>query len=283
MDFALAAVACDCCPVHLRPGMGSGGPVRRRPSRRPSINSARSLRSYNAEAQPRMRRRVEALTDKKGWTGEDREERALTLSRGRTPRRTRHARQRTPDQGRSTRSAEHRTGPRLQPSWPRLKAASLELLAVMKAKAAYLDDKIEREVGPAPVQAAPQRPRRRLPKLTPAEPRSKLPARPQSGQASSRLRRSRLCHRPVPSRRAKTAPSAKPDGIGIPRRSPSFRRKRQRAEPRRGEGRRLRHRRRAVYAAARDLRCRRMRATRSTRSAKRRAASSGRSRPISPA
>lgn len=112
-----------------------------------------TLRAYNIEAQPRMRRRLEALADKKGWTGEGREDRALTYLEdgrlGELDTRANELLSKVDQLGRPAADGSYDCSRLAE-----IQAASIEMLAVMKAKAAYLDDKIAREVGPSPVQAA---------------------------------------------------------------------------------------------------------------------------------
>jgi hypothetical protein len=105
-----------------------------------------SLRGYNAEAQPRMRARLTALAEKKGWMGEDREERAmLYLEDGRLGEldtRANDLLSKVDQLGRSNPDGSYDCSKLAE-----IEAASIEMLAVMKTKAAYLDDKVEREVG----------------------------------------------------------------------------------------------------------------------------------------
>jgi hypothetical protein len=111
-----------------------------------------TLRSYNAEAQPRMRTRLTALADKKGWTGEDREERAmLYLEDGRLGELDTRANEllsKVDQLGRPNADGSYDCSKLTE-----MEAASIELLAVMKTKAAYLEDKVEREIGPAKSEA----------------------------------------------------------------------------------------------------------------------------------
>lgn len=111
------------------------------------------LRTYNGEAQPRLRKRLVALADKKGWSGDDREDRALAyLEDGRLSE--------LDTQSNDLLGKIDQLG-RPDPKDPidcakltEIEAASAELLAVMKAKTSYLEDKIAREVGPDPAAAA---------------------------------------------------------------------------------------------------------------------------------
>jgi hypothetical protein len=112
-----------------------------------------SLRGYNAEAQPRMRARLTALAEKKGWTGEDREERAMFyLEDGRLGELDTQANEllsKVDQYGKPNSDGSYDCGKLAE-----IEAASIELLAVMKTKAAYLDDKVAREIGPAKAEPA---------------------------------------------------------------------------------------------------------------------------------
>jgi hypothetical protein len=110
------------------------------------------LRDYNAEAQPRMRKRLNALADRKGWKGEGREERALAyLEDGRLGELDTQANDLLSKVDQFGRPAADGTYDCSKLS--EIEAASVEILAVMKTKTAYLDDKISRELGPAPAAA----------------------------------------------------------------------------------------------------------------------------------
>lgn len=110
-----------------------------------------TLRTYNAEAQPRMRARLTALAEKKGWTGEDREERAmLYLEDGRLGELDSTANEllsRIDQLGRPNADGSYDCSKLID-----TETASIELLAVMKTKAAYLEDKVAREIGPAKLE-----------------------------------------------------------------------------------------------------------------------------------
>ncbi len=106
-----------------------------------------SLRNYNGEAQPRMRARLTALAEKKGWSGEDREERAMVYLEdgrlGELDTRANELLSKVDQLGRASADGSYDCS-RLAD----IEAASIEILAVMKAKAAYLEDKVAREMGP---------------------------------------------------------------------------------------------------------------------------------------
>jgi hypothetical protein len=112
-----------------------------------------SLRTYNAEAQPRMRQRLSMLADKKGWSGEGREERAMIyLEDGRLAELDRRANEllsRVDQLGLPAADGSYDCS-----KLAAIEDASIEMLAVMKAKAAYLDDKIALEVGEPKKEAA---------------------------------------------------------------------------------------------------------------------------------
>ncbi len=107
-----------------------------------------TLRGYNSEAQPRMRARLTALAEKKGWTGEDREERAmLYLEDGRLGELDTQANEllsKVDQLGRAGSDGSYDCSKLAE-----IEAASIEILAVMKAKAAYLEEKVAREIGPS--------------------------------------------------------------------------------------------------------------------------------------
>jgi hypothetical protein len=136
-----------------------------------------TLREYNAEAQPRMRQRLNALADKKGWAGEGREERALAyLEDGRLGELDAKANEllsKVDQLGRPAADGTYDCS-----TLAEIEAASVEILAVMKAKTAYLDDKIAREVGPAAPAATAQ----------PTEPATPVPpanAEPPAGKVAA--------------------------------------------------------------------------------------------------
>ncbi len=143
-----------------------------------------SLRTYNAEAQPRMRQRLSLLADKKGWSGEGREERAMIyLEDGRLAELDRRANEllsRVDQLGLPAADGSYDCGKLAE-----IEDASIEMLAVMKAKAAYLDDKIALEVGETkpkgvaaamPVPAAEPAAKVVAPAATPPAPGAATPA-----------------------------------------------------------------------------------------------------------
>jgi hypothetical protein len=168
-----------------------------------------TLRNYNAEAQPRMRARLTALADKKGWTGEDREERAmLYLEDGRLGELDTRANELLSKVDQASRPGAD--GAYDCSKLAEIEAASIEILAVMKAKASYLEDKVAREVGPpagsgsppSPAVTAAATPEPQIKAAAPAEPAGKDAAAPQTAK--------RDVAREQPT--GKT-PTSQPDGI----------------------------------------------------------------------
>ena len=114
-----------------------------------------ALRGYNSEAQPRLKKKLAALKDKKGWNDartdeETREllydERIATLDR-----RADELLTKIDTLGRPEPSAKPDCG-----NLGELEASGQELLSVMREKSAYIDAKIERELSgasPAPEKA----------------------------------------------------------------------------------------------------------------------------------
>lgn len=174
-----------------------------------------ALRSYNAEAQPQMRARLTALADKKGWTGEDREERAmLYLEDGRLGELDTRANELLSKVDQASRPGAN--GAYDCGKLSEIEAASVEILAVMKAKAAYLEDKVAREIGPAPAAAADAGP---APPPTVARPRYPDSAAPSTAEAKSQSggktgEPASVAKRDVqkPQNTAK-APAVQPDGV----------------------------------------------------------------------
>lgn len=166
-----------------------------------------TLRNYNAEAQPRMRARLTALAEKKGWTGEDREERAmLYLEDGRLGELDTQANELLSKVDQASRPG---TGDAYDCSkLAEIEAASIEILAVMKAKASYLEDKVAREVGPVAGAAPPPSPAA----AAPPEPHGKAAAtaEPAAKEASAAQTAKRDVAREQP---AAKAPASQPDGI----------------------------------------------------------------------
>ncbi len=108
--------------------------------------AAAALRGYNGEAQPRMKQKLAALKTKKGWDDETYEERSREiLHDGRTAALDTRA-----DELLTKIDTLGRPEPGTAPvcaDLSELKASGQELLAVMREKTAYLDAKIDRELG----------------------------------------------------------------------------------------------------------------------------------------
>lgn len=156
-----------------------------------------TLRGYNSEAQPRMRARLTALAEKKGWTGEDREERAmLYLEDGRLGELDTQANEllsKVDQLGRAGSDGSYDCSKLAE-----IEAASIEILAVMKAKAAYLEEKVAREIGPSTSAeaAAPAPPPAAVAKADPT------PAKPATPAAVA------TPNVPKPEQKPKTPPAA---------------------------------------------------------------------------
>ncbi len=143
-----------------------------------------SLRKFNSEAAPRLQAKLEQLKRKKGWTGDDDTDKALDYLHD-----ARMA-------GLDTKAADYLTKIDQLGKVPEngvsdcsrlteLKAAGLELLAVMKTKSAYTIDKIDAELTPkpAPKKAAPKKKVAAVPapKQVEASPPKAAPADPSDG------------------------------------------------------------------------------------------------------
>jgi hypothetical protein len=140
--------------------------------------AAASLRGYNAEAQPRLKQKLAALKDKRGWDDASYEEKSRELLHdGRTASLDTRA-----DELLTKIDTLGRPEPGTIPACAdlsELKASGEELLAVMHEKTAYLDAKIERELGSAgagsatPAEKLPEK--AAAPKKPAAEPRPAVP------------------------------------------------------------------------------------------------------------
>jgi hypothetical protein len=108
--------------------------------------AAAALRGYNAEAQPRLKQKLTALKDKKGWDDARYEVKSREiLHDGRTAALDQRA-----DELLTKIDTLGRPEPGTTPACgdlSELKASGEELLSVMHEKTAYLDAKIERELG----------------------------------------------------------------------------------------------------------------------------------------
>lgn len=144
-----------------------------------------SLRFYNASAQPKLRERVKELMAKRGKSGEAGEEEMIgELSDDRVVAFDMKANDLLAKIDQLGRPAADGTYDCSKLS--ELEATSVELLSVMKSKFAYLDDKLDKELGtakvvtapgpttaPAPAPATPK-----PPDTVTAEPKAAAPAKP---------------------------------------------------------------------------------------------------------
>jgi len=158
-----------------------------------------ALRLYNGEAQPRMRARLTALAEKKGWTGEDREERAMVyLEDGRLSELDKQANEllsKVDQLGRPAADGSYDCSRLAE-----IEGTSIEILAVMKAKAAYLEDKVAREIGPGQSTVA----------VAPAP----KPAAAKSEPAKKAETNAKAASPPPPVSKTETPPPAKPTPAG---------------------------------------------------------------------
>lgn len=179
--------------------------------------SAAELRTFSAETQPRLKQKLQALRDHKGWTDPDYETRGLRLIHDKklddfdaqagellskidtlgTPE--------SADSAASTSCA----------NLAELKAASSELMAVMRAKSAYLIARIDREIGAAPDNVATAAPDKAAPAAAP--PAAKAPETPMAGGQPdlSPIRRTETA------RKDTAPPAAKPDTAAPPAGGPA--------------------------------------------------------------
>jgi hypothetical protein len=169
-----------------------------------------TLRGYNSEAQPRMRARLTALAEKKGWTGEDREERAmLYLEDGRLGELDTQANEllsKVDQLGRAGSDGSYDCSKLAE-----IEAASIEILAVMKAKAAYLEEKVAREIGaskPAEVAA----------KADPSPPKPAAPVAPAKPEPPKPEQKPKTPAAPAPVAKSEppklaTPPASERDGV----------------------------------------------------------------------
>jgi len=111
--------------------------------------SAAELRAFSAETQPKLKQKLQALRDQKGWADPDFETKGLKLVHdARLDEFDAEASELlskidslgSPDSGDATESTNCA-------NLAELKAASSELMAVMRAKSAYLIARIDREIG----------------------------------------------------------------------------------------------------------------------------------------
>jgi len=119
--------------------------------------AAAALRNFNAEAQPKLKKKLKSLKDKKGWSEANYEETALAALRD-----ERIAAFDTQSSELFTKiDSLGRPEPEAATSCAslaELKAAGVELLALMKTKSAYLDQKIDKELGLSPAEKPAETP-----------------------------------------------------------------------------------------------------------------------------
>ena len=145
-----------------------------------------SLRKFNLENQPKLNAKLEALRSKKGWKKTDSEDKALEyLQDGRIAELDAQSNELLTKIDALGRVEEGK--PADCGKLSELKAAGVELLAVMKAKSSYTLEKIELEIqagggAPKPVAAAPpavapkaEAPKAEAPKAEPAKPADNKP------------------------------------------------------------------------------------------------------------
>ncbi len=140
--------------------------------------SAAELRAFSAETQPKLKAKLQALRESKKWTDADYETKGLKLvhdakldafdaEAGELLSKIDTLGSPEGVDGAATLDCE---------SLAELKAASSELMAVMRAKSAYLISKIDREVAASPVAAAPTEVAKTETETKPTEPASPPPA-----------------------------------------------------------------------------------------------------------
>lgn len=116
-----------------------------------------ALRAYNGASLPKLRERLKALSEKRGWSAETGEDQALEeLSDARTAELDATANDllsKIDLLGRPTADGKYDCA-----KLPELEAASIELLAAMKTKFAYLSDKLDRELGKSGLAEASAKP-----------------------------------------------------------------------------------------------------------------------------
>ncbi len=176
--------------------------------------SAAELRAFSAETQPKLKAKLQALRDHKKWTDADYETKGLKLVRD--PKLdafdaeagellSRIDTLGSPESTDGTASADCA-------SLTELKAASSELMAVMRAKSAYLIARIDHEIAATPAAAAPTQvaseAERSLAQPKPAA----VPAEPSAADVTEALSPLRRAETPKTDEAppASPAPAAKP-------------------------------------------------------------------------
>jgi hypothetical protein len=189
--------------------------------------SAAALRAFSAETQPKLKQRLQALRDHKKWTAPDFETKGLALIHDQ--RLDEFDAQASDLLSRidSLGSPETSDAANLDCSKLNdLKAASSELMAVMRAKSAYLIARIDREIGASPPAAstevaAVEAPKEPAPAPVPATPpaiqQPSADAVAKAGQAERIDEALSPLRRPEGSAAAKAeAPAAKPPSSPTP-------------------------------------------------------------------
>ncbi|HEX2843516.1 DUF1134 domain-containing protein [Hyphomicrobium sp.] len=154
--------------------------------------SASELRAFSAETQPKLKQKLAALRDAKKWTEPDFETKGLTLvhdkklddfdtQAGELLSKIDTLGSPEPADGAANTSCANLT---------ELKAASSELMAVMRAKSAYLIAKIDREIGTPPAATPQQVAKTETAPQTPVAPHAAAPASPESTPSLSPIRKS---------------------------------------------------------------------------------------------
>jgi hypothetical protein len=176
--------------------------------------SAAELRAFSAETQPKLKAKLQALRDHKKWTDTDYETKGLKLvhdakldafdaEAGELLSKI--------DTLGSPESVDG-TGTLDCSSLAELKAASSELMAVMRAKSAYLIAKIDREIGTTQVAATPADVAKAEPQhTTPPAETAKQPSHDDVTEALSPLRRGE-----TPKKDAAPPPSQAPPAAAAP-------------------------------------------------------------------
>ncbi len=182
--------------------------------------SAAELRAFSAETQPKLKAKLQALRDHKKWTDADYETKGLKLVRD--PKLDAFdaeagellSRIDTLGSPESTDGAASGDCANLT----ELKAASSELMAVMRAKSAYLISKIDQEIGAPPAAAVPTQVAKDEPERSTAAAPPKPAPEPSAADVTEALSPLRRAETPKtneapptsPAPAAKPAPSAEP-------------------------------------------------------------------------
>ena len=162
--------------------------------------SAAELRAFSAETQPKLKAKLQALRDHKQWTDPDFETKGLKLVHDAkldafdaeaSELLSKIDTLGTPD---STGTAADTSCASLSD----LKAASSELMAVMRAKSAYLISKIDREIGKAEAAAPAEVAAKAEPAPAPATPPSRQPEASEPSPSLSPIRKTDAAKQSAP-------------------------------------------------------------------------------------